>query len=1187
MKKSLLAIILSMVLVLSCMPVGVYGAVTYREIDYSTRLVHGDDLSLTLTKDTPYLTLEEENNFSGYSLGATVAMRSAYKYSITIRAEVTGEYREFTEYMDGGIFLLSSLTGEFQECKLRGMKQSYSGSSVVFDFDYFPEADGDTYFLMMFNAIDTDGNQIFAPYCNITFSLREWNPYVYETHTYMVTKPSDLEALPKQVEQWGNPSNVTLSLKDHLDFSRVDYTPVSLPNTRVEFLGNGFTMSGLTTPLFDVVGGLDLSAATLSYDRRLQGSGVLENQGGLINQSNGSVYLSECTVNATLTLSGYDTLKNIGAVVGLTNGMSFGNASTCRLTVLLQNVGNAEMVGGFAGQSRYQSYLKESVVQVTVKAQNVGQVQYLGGVLGYSDGEVTADRLWLTGEVNGGDNSTAVGGICGYANRYYSNGTHEFKTTTVVATVTGGQGVAGFGAELDHATFTECQLIGTVTAKSQGALFCGGIPQRNGNITLTDCYKNKTATLPEFSCQGSGVAVKKEYTLASTSLGINQEAVLQPKATDHITNHDRLGTGYSRFYTLSLEQGKEYVFHYYWGSVKGISNEVRVLLWDKQGNLMTDFGGSFAQSVNAMNWEDGDPFTVTQPLSVDTTDTYFLQVITLFNQNDWKASSLEDAYFGAETKAAFKVMELPSAPTVIRVGTVKELQGLQKKVNGLSQYLWVRVELTKDIAMNGAAYTTLKPDLTKDKLLYRLEVVGNSHKITGLTGPLVSTVKELTVTDCELNLSVEDVPYDLGYSFFNGGKFGGFAVECATARLTNCRVSGTVKFNSKFIVEKVGGLVGEVTQSLIAKNCHVVMDFTLDGNDVNSIGGAVGFVGGYGVSVFEKVTYRGTMMVPRAIYWVSGFGGIVGSANQGVVFKNCKADLGVQGIVGTSFSFAGGILGRSSRGGVYAQTCSAKVNFSVGKTAVYGAGNLGGFVGGCANGYFENCTAKGSIWGNDNLGGFIGRGEQQLSFVNCYTTVDLTGQTYLGGFAGICEDGGEFENCYAAGNITLSAYPYNPIVGTFIGGVETGFYHTKFGATNCFAKQKEGLPSIGSNILANGKIPGVNFTEEAQVVAMETALNQVVEGHYRDLLSYEVRNEKNAPAFGTKEIVYGDVNFDGNIDAKDALLILKHAVDKITLTPEQALVAQVDGEEGINAKDALDILKYSVNKLYWFAVEKA
>ncbi len=67
---------------------------------------------------------------------------------------------------------------------------------------------------------------------------------------------------------------------------------------------------------------------------------------------------------------------------------------------------------------------------------------------------------------------------------------------------------------------------------------------------------------------------------------------------------------------------------------------------------------------------------------------------------------------------------------------------------------------------------------------------------------------------------------------------------------------------------------------------------------------------------------------------------------------------------------------------------------------------------------------------------------------------------------------------------------------------------------------------------------------------------------------------------------YGDVNGDGKVDAKDALVVLKFAVGKAQLTEEEQLTAEVDGKEGVNAKDALEILKYAVDKIDLFPIEK-
>ena len=63
------------------------------------------------------------------------------------------------------------------------------------------------------------------------------------------------------------------------------------------------------------------------------------------------------------------------------------------------------------------------------------------------------------------------------------------------------------------------------------------------------------------------------------------------------------------------------------------------------------------------------------------------------------------------------------------------------------------------------------------------------------------------------------------------------------------------------------------------------------------------------------------------------------------------------------------------------------------------------------------------------------------------------------------------------------------------------------------------------------------------------------------------------------DVVYGDVNGDGEVTVADALMVLQHSVGKITLDETVLKNADVDGEEGIAVTDALAILQASVNKI--------
>lgn len=60
---------------------------------------------------------------------------------------------------------------------------------------------------------------------------------------------------------------------------------------------------------------------------------------------------------------------------------------------------------------------------------------------------------------------------------------------------------------------------------------------------------------------------------------------------------------------------------------------------------------------------------------------------------------------------------------------------------------------------------------------------------------------------------------------------------------------------------------------------------------------------------------------------------------------------------------------------------------------------------------------------------------------------------------------------------------------------------------------------------------------------------------------------------------FGDMDDDGKVNAKDALVTLKISVGSVAPTQVQTFAGDVNGDGGINAKDALNVLKFAVGKL--------
>ncbi len=70
-----------------------------------------------------------------------------------------------------------------------------------------------------------------------------------------------------------------------------------------------------------------------------------------------------------------------------------------------------------------------------------------------------------------------------------------------------------------------------------------------------------------------------------------------------------------------------------------------------------------------------------------------------------------------------------------------------------------------------------------------------------------------------------------------------------------------------------------------------------------------------------------------------------------------------------------------------------------------------------------------------------------------------------------------------------------------------------------------------------------------------------------------------------EHIPLGDSNFDAQVNATDALAILKKAVGK-PVSPFYEEVSDLNGDEGIDAKDALLVLRFAVGKIDRFPIEE-
>ncbi len=135
-------------------------------------------------------------------------------------------------------------------------------------------------------------------------------------------------------------------------------------------------------------------------------------------------------------------------------------------------------------------------------------------------------------------------------------------------------------------------------------------------------------------------------------------------------------------------------------------------------------------------------------------------------------------------------------------------------------------------------------------------------------------------------------------------------------------------------------------------------------------------------------------------------------------------------------------------------------------------------------------------------------------------------------------------------------------------------------AETAFA-QKEADQQAANQVIA--AIDALTGEDPEAIQAVRTAFESLTDAQKQlvtNLATLEQWEQQPLP-----ELLYGDVNQDQEVNAKDALMILKSSVGKVVLTESQHQLAELNGDDVINAKDALLVLQKSVGKIEAFPIE--
>ena len=230
-----------------------------------------------------------------------------------------------------------------------------------------------------------------------------------------------------------------------------------------------------------------------------------------------------------------------------------------------------------------------------------------------------------------------------------------------------------------------------------------------------------------------------------------------------------------------------------------------------------------------------------------------------------------------------------------------------------------------------------------------------------------------------------------------------------------------------------------------------------------------------------------------------------------------------------------------------------------------GTENYCGFFGKMNKGTIKNLSIVDSYFGESScffVGSFVGCGYSYSNIENCYSNATTVGLYYCGGIAG--ETKGTVSNCLYNGKIkgtrnsnAIASDRYNE------GTITNCYYNENCGLTTTRAK------SVTDSQLASGEVAYL-LNGDQSAIAWYQNVDRGEKDNAPTLNSEHYTVFKNSN--GYSNTLLGDVNDDGKVDRKDAVLILKN-ISGITSDNFSAENADYNGDGAINSLDAIAIMK--------------
>ena len=230
-----------------------------------------------------------------------------------------------------------------------------------------------------------------------------------------------------------------------------------------------------------------------------------------------------------------------------------------------------------------------------------------------------------------------------------------------------------------------------------------------------------------------------------------------------------------------------------------------------------------------------------------------------------------------------------------------------------------------------------------------------------------------------------------------------------------------------------------------------------------------------------------------------------------------------------------------------------------------GTGDYCGFFGKVYKSTIKNLSVLDSYFGGTSclkVGTFVGYDWRGGSIENCYSNATIVGSIYCGGIVG--ETRGTISNCLYNGKI-IAEGKSNAIASD---------YKSYGKLTNCYYNENCGLSSdrataVTAAQLASGEVAYL-LNGDQSAIAWYQNVDKGEKDNVPTLNSAHYTVFKNSN--GYSNTLLGDVNNDGKIDRKDAVLILKN-ISGITSDNFSAENADYNGDGVVNSLDAIAIMK--------------